>query len=291
MTEYYPPETIVYRGCCHVIKIEAKFVLRHSGQRTRHWCQARCLGAAFLRVPCYYTREKEDRLCSSWSYTTFSHCARCLPLYPQDMVETCVSVVRFSRVGQAVKVFAGTLLGVDRIFPRKHKALQPFERSFGDIIVPERTETHFFSMHANAVKAALFARHWRDMARAYPAAQYLRVVVIDNASWHRGAWVTAVLGTSPHLALSPLPSASPKLQVIERFWKVRRRRATHYRLLPTMAQRKRTLRNNLCYYQTLKQRVLSVIQSSRKRTKSSAACIAAGDGLVISEGMAVAVTQ
>jgi hypothetical protein len=44
--------------------------------------------------------------------------------------------------------------------------------------------------------------------------------------------------------------------VIERFWKVLRRRATHNRLFPTLAQLKRTLRNNLCYYQTLKQRVL-----------------------------------
>jgi transposase len=69
----------------------------------------------------------------------------------------------------------------------------------------------------------------------------------------------------------PLPSYSPQLQVIERFWKVLRRRATHNRLFPTMAQLKQTLRNNLCYYQTLKHRVLSVIQSARKRKKSSAA--------------------
>jgi len=33
-----------------------------------------------------------------------------------------------------------------------------------------------------------FAHHWRDIARTYPAAQYPRVViVIDKASWHRGA--------------------------------------------------------------------------------------------------------
>ena len=69
----------------------------------------------------------------------------------------------------------------------------------------------------------------------------------------------------------PLPSSSPQLQVIERFWKVLRRRATHNRLFPTMAQLKQTLRNNLCYYQTLKHRVLSVIQSARKRKTSSPA--------------------
>jgi transposase len=119
---------------------------------------------------------------------------------------------------------------------------------------------------------AAFAGHLRDIARAYPAAQYPRVVVvIAKAAWHRGALVTAVLEAFPHLALYRLPSYSPKLQVIERFWTVLRRRATHHRLFRTIAQLKRTLRNNLCYYQTLKQRVLSVIQSARKRTKSSAA--------------------
>ena len=119
---------------------------------------------------------------------------------------------------------------------------------------------------------AAFARHWRDIARAYPAAQYPQVVVvIDKASWHRGAVVTAVLKACPPLELYPLPSYSPQLQVIERFWKVLRRRATRKRLFPTLAQLKQTLRNSLCYYPTLKHRVLSMIQSPRKRTKSSAA--------------------
>jgi transposase len=117
-----------------------------------------------------------------------------------------------------------------------------------------------------------FARHLRDIARTYPAGQYPRVVVvIDKASWPRGALVTAVLEACPPLEWYPLPSSSPQLQVLERLWKVLRRRATHNRLFPTMAQLKRTLRNSLCSYQTLKHRVLSVIQSSRKRTKSSAA--------------------
>jgi hypothetical protein len=117
-----------------------------------------------------------------------------------------------------------------------------------------------------------FARHVQDITRAYPAAQYPRVmIVIDTAAWHRGALVTAVLRAFPYLALYPRPSDSPKRQVIERFWKVLRRHATHHRLFPTMAQLKRTLRNNLCYYQTLKHRVLTVMQSARKRKKSSAA--------------------
>jgi transposase len=113
-----------------------------------------------------------------------------------------------------------------------------------------------------------FARHLRDIARIHPAAQYPRVVlVVDKASWHRGAVVTAVLKACPHLELYPLPSYSPTLQVIERFWKVLRRRATHNRLFVTVAQLKRALRNSLSYYQTLKHRVLSIIQSPRKRTK------------------------
>ena len=72
-----------------------------------------------------------------------------------------------------------------------------------------------------------FARHLRDIARAYPAAEYPRVVlVIDNAPWHRGALITQALTACPHLEFYRLPSYSPQLQVIERFWRVLRRRAT-----------------------------------------------------------------
>src|SRR5918998_4557943 len=71
------------------------------------------------------------------------------------------------------------------------------------------------------------ARHLRDIARAYPAAEYPRVVlVIDNAPWHRGALITQALTACPHLEFYRLPSYSPQLQVIERFWRVLRRRAT-----------------------------------------------------------------
>lgn len=116
-----------------------------------------------------------------------------------------------------------------------------------------------------------FATHLQAIARAYPATYNPRVVVvIDKAPWHRGAVINAVLATYHHLEWYPLPSYSPQLQVIERFWKVLRRRATHNRLFPTMAELTQSLRNNLCYYQTLKQRVLSLIQASKKRTKLAA---------------------
>jgi hypothetical protein len=119
---------------------------------------------------------------------------------------------------------------------------------------------------------AAFARHVRDIGRAYPAAQYPHVVlVIDNAPWHHGGLITKALDQLPQLRLYRLPSYSPQLQVIERFWKVLRRRATHNRLFPTQAQLKQALRNSLCYDQTLKHRVLSLIQSPKKRTQLSAA--------------------
>jgi transposase len=117
-----------------------------------------------------------------------------------------------------------------------------------------------------------FVQHLRDIARTYPAAQFLRVVVvIDKAPWHKGAAITAVLTEYPQLEWYPLPSYSPQLQVIERFWRILRRRATHNRLFPTMAPLKQALRNSLSYYHTLKHRVLSLIQSTRNRTESSTA--------------------
>lgn len=119
---------------------------------------------------------------------------------------------------------------------------------------------------------AAFARHLRDVGRAYPAARYPHVVlVIDNAPWHHGSLITKALDQLPQLQLYRLPSYSPQLQVIERFWKVLRRRATHNRLFLTLGQLKQALRNSLCYYQTLKHRVLSLIQSPKKRTQLTAA--------------------
>jgi hypothetical protein len=52
-----------------------------------------------------------------------------------------------------------------------------------------------------------FARHLRDIARAYPAAEYSRVVlVIDNAPWHRGALITKTRKEFPHLELFACPA-------------------------------------------------------------------------------------
>ena len=115
-----------------------------------------------------------------------------------------------------------------------------------------------------------FAAHLRDIARAYPARKYPEVVItMDNAPWHRGALMEHVLAAHPQLRLKRLPSYSPQLNVIERFWRVLRRRATHNRLFASMAVLRMTLRNNLCYFQTMRQKVLSLIESPRKAEKEA----------------------
>ena len=105
-----------------------------------------------------------------------------------------------------------------------------------------------------------FAEHLRQVAARYPAEKYPRVVlIIDNAPWHAGESVTTVLAECPHLELKRLPSYSPQLNVIERFWKLLRRRATHNRLFDTLADLKRAIRNSLRYFQTVRSRIRSLI--------------------------------
>jgi DDE superfamily endonuclease len=73
-----------------------------------------------------------------------------------------------------------------------------------------------------------FVRHLRDIARAYPVVQYPRMaLVIDNAPWHWGALITQALKECSHQEFDRLPTYSPQLQIIERFWRVLRRRAIH----------------------------------------------------------------
>ena len=117
---------------------------------------------------------------------------------------------------------------------------------------------------------AAFAAHLGDIARAYPGSEYpLVIITIDNAPWHRGPVVEHVLATYPHLQLYRLPSYSPQLNVIERLWRVLRRRATHNRLFASMAVLRTTLRNNISYFQTMRQKVLSLIDSPRKIKKEA----------------------
>lgn len=104
-----------------------------------------------------------------------------------------------------------------------------------------------------------FAAHLRHVARLYPAAANPRVVlIIDNAPWHRGQPIDEALAEHPHLEFYRLPSYSPQLNVIERFWKPLRR-ATHNRLFDSLADLKRSVRASLRYFQTVKGRVRSLV--------------------------------
>ena len=94
------------------------------------------------------------------------------------------------------------------------------------------------------------------------------VLLIDNAPWHRGQPVDEALADNPHLEFKRLPSYSPQLNPIERFWKVLRRRATHNRLFETLADLKRSVRNSLRYFQTMRQRVKSLLQKRSKANKT-----------------------
>jgi hypothetical protein len=111
-----------------------------------------------------------------------------------------------------------------------------------------------------------FAAHLRDIARAYPAALGQPVILtIDNAPWHQTTGISEVLGAHPHLQLYRLPSYSPQLNLIERLWRVLRRRATHNRLFLTMAELRTALRASFCYFHTMRHKVLSLLQSLRKQ--------------------------
>jgi transposase len=111
-----------------------------------------------------------------------------------------------------------------------------------------------------------FAAFLRHVARIYPAGEHKRVVlIIDNAPWHRGRPIDEALADHPHLEFYRLPSYSPHLNVIERFWRVLRRRATHNRLFDRLADLRRSVRNNLCYFQTVRGRVRRLVAKSYTR--------------------------
>lgn len=118
---------------------------------------------------------------------------------------------------------------------------------------------------------AMFVRHVKDIARKYPKEKYDRVVLtIDNAPWHRGALLKETLLEHPHIELYRLPSYSPQLNVIERFWKILRRRATHNRLFDKMSEMRRSLSKSICYFQTLRHHMLSLVESKKNRSQHQA---------------------
>jgi len=112
-----------------------------------------------------------------------------------------------------------------------------------------------------------FAQHLRHIGRIYPRDKHQRVVLlIDNAPWHAGQAVKEALADNPHLQFKRLPSYSPQLNPIERFWKMLRRRATHNRLFDSLADLKDSIRNSLRYFQTMRGRVKTLLNARKKRT-------------------------
>jgi len=111
-----------------------------------------------------------------------------------------------------------------------------------------------------------WACRWH-VGRSYPKEKNKRVVLtIDNAPWHRGPLIDEAMQENPHLEFSRMPSYSPPLNVIERFWK--RRRATHNRLFDTIADMKGAIRKSLRYFQGAPKRLLTLINGrSRESAK------------------------
>ena len=113
----------------------------------------------------------------------------------------------------------------------------------------------------------MFAQHLRHVGQVYPKDKYPEVVLlIDNAPWHAGKPVAEAMAANPHLRFKRLPSYSPQLNPIERFWKKLRRRATHNRLFDTLADLKKSLRSSLCYFQTMRHNVKSLLVKRRLRS-------------------------
>ncbi|MDB5310192.1 MAG: uncharacterized protein JWO38_4394 [Gemmataceae bacterium] len=113
---------------------------------------------------------------------------------------------------------------------------------------------------------AAFADHLRHVGRMCSREKHRRVVIlIDNAPRYRGKPIDAAMADNPHLEFERLPSYSPHLNPIERFWKKRRRRATHNRLFDTLADLKTSLRASLSYFQTVRHKVKSIIAGRPKR--------------------------
>jgi hypothetical protein len=109
------------------------------------------------------------------------------------------------------------------------------------------------------------ALHLRDLARADPAAWGKPVsLTIATAPWPQLPGMAEVLAAHPHLPRYRLPRYSPPLTLSARFWRVLRRRATHTRLFTTRAEVRTALRASVCYFHTMRHKVLSLIHSPRK---------------------------
>jgi len=125
--------------------------------------------------------------------------------------------------------------------------------------------------HGGVTKARrmqqMFAAHLLDLIHAYPDQRV--VLIVDNAPWHRGQLITDLLTQHPQLQLYRLPSYSPSLNVIERLWRSLRRRATHNRLFDDLTDLKASIRNSLRYFQTVRNRILSLLGHCYEKATTS----------------------
>ncbi|MGL4550470.1 MAG: transposase [Gemmataceae bacterium] len=96
------------------------------------------------------------------------------------------------------------------------------------------------------------------------------MLTIDNAPWHRGPLIQEASAENPQLEFYRLPSYSPQLNVIERFWKVLRRRASHNRLFDAIADLKSSVRNGIRYFQGATKRLLTLINGRPRKSKRAA---------------------
>ena len=114
-----------------------------------------------------------------------------------------------------------------------------------------------------------FAAHLRHVARLHAAKEHKRVVlIIDNAPC-RGGWpIDEARAEHPHLEFDRLPSDHPHLNVIERFWQVLRRRATHNRLFDHLVHLRPSVRNRSCDFQTVRGRVRRLVAKSDTRPRT-----------------------
>jgi transposase len=119
-----------------------------------------------------------------------------------------------------------------------------------------------------------FSFHLRHVGKVYPAAEHKRVVlIIDNAPWHRGQLINEAMAENPHLEFYRLPSYSPQLNVIEHFWKLLRRRATHNRYFGSLSDLRRSIRASLRYFQAVKRRVRKMVAKSYPRPDNQNASV------------------
>jgi hypothetical protein len=70
------------------------------------------------------------------------------------------------------------------------------------------------------------------------------------------------------IKLYRLPSYSPQLNPIERFWKLLRCRVTHNQFFENTQKIECALRNSICYYQTFKNHIISMIGNAWGPVKS-----------------------